>query len=102
MFTRTLTAPQALRLYADTRTKVGRSVAWELEQARFNYGTDREYHAEDAIRTASQRIHLLDFLLTHADTLPTDAETIAVLRQDLEIMRSHIKTARWLIANPWA
>ena len=102
MFSRTLTIPQALRHYADTRVKAGKSVVWELEQARYNFGTDREYHAEDAIRIATQRISLLEFLLAHAATLPTDAASIEVLRADASAMCAHIATARHLIANPWA
>lgn len=102
MFSRNLTAPEALRHYADTRTKVLRHVADYLDTARRYGGAYREYYARRAVELAQPRINLLEFLLNHVEELPTDAATIEVLRKDLADMKSKIDTAKAYTAARWA
>ena len=51
---------------------------------------------------AQKLITTLEFLLGHADELPTDEATIEVLRNDLSDMKLVVEEAELYIANPFA
>lgn len=98
---RTLTAPEALRFYADKRTSALQRIAEQLRFARNNNGTDRVYHAKEAAKTATECLNLLNFMLAHIPELPTDAATVAVLRQDVEKMNTAMEQSRALLLHRW-
>lgn len=102
MFSRNLTAPEALRRYADIRKSGKRIVADYLRMARLYFSADRTFFARCAINMAQTRITLLEFLLDHVELLPTDAATIEVLRNDLVDMKNAVATANKYMANPSA
>lgn len=101
MFSCNLTAPEALRHYVENRQSAVQRIAAQLRFARNNNGTDREYHAKEAAKTATQCLYLLDFLLAHIPELPTDAATLAVLRQDVEKMNTTLEQSRALLLHRW-
>lgn len=87
MFSRRLTAPEALRYYAEKRTRYLRETADCLDSARRFTLAYRQYYARLAFSMAQKLITTLEFLLNHAEELPTDAATIEVLRNDLADMK---------------
>ncbi len=98
MFRRNLTAPEALRYYADKRTRYLGKTADCLDSARRYTLAYRKYYARLAVRMAQKLITTLEFLLGHADELPTDAATIEVLRNDLADMKLVVEEAELYIA----
>lgn len=87
MFSRRLTAPEALRYYAEKRTRNLRETADCLDSARRYTLAYRKYYARLAVSMAQKLISALEFLLNHVEELPTDAATIEVLRKDLADMK---------------
>lgn len=100
MFSRNITAPEALRYYADKRRKLIHGVQHDLEWARINYYGYRETYGSYAAKQAQKCITLLEFLLNHVELLPTDAATIEVLWNDLADMKRAADTAQMYLANP--
>lgn len=102
MFGRRLTAPEALRYYADKRTRVLRETADCLDSARRYTLAYRQFYARLAVSMAQKIITLLEFMLSHLNELPTDEATIEVLRNDLADMKRLVEEAELYIANPFA
>ena len=102
LFSRRLTAPEALRYYADKRTRNLRETADCLDSARRYTLAYRQYYARLAVSMAQKLITTLEFLLNHAEELPTDTPTIEVLRKDLADMKRVAEEAELYSKNPFA
>lgn len=63
------------RHYADTRAEYARFIGHHFTPAKRYWGTDKKYHSEKVLAATKWRIRLLEFLVAHIDTLPTDEES---------------------------
>ena len=97
----TFTAPEALRHYADTRTDYARFIGHHFALAKRYWGSDKKYHAEKILAATPWRIRLLEFLVSHLDSLSIDAESENVLRNDLTELKTYDAAARAFLVNPW-
>ena len=102
LFSRRLTAPEALRYYADKRTRNLRETADCLDSARRYTLAYRQYYARLAVSMAQKLITTLEFLLNHVEKLPTDAATIEVLRNDFADQKAALGRAQVYMAHPEA
>ena len=97
----TFTVSEALRHYADTRTDYARFIGHHFALAKRYWGTDKKHHAGKVLTATPWRIRLLEFLVSHLDSLPTDAESKNALRNDLAELKTYDAAARAFLVNPW-
>ncbi len=78
-----------------------RIIAHHFTPAKRYWGTDKKYHSEKVLAATKWRIRLLEFLVAHIDTLPTDEESKRVRQNDLTELKSYDAAARAFLVNPW-
>ena len=99
---RTLTAPEALAWYFKRRPAFVKDICYHVAAAKRNWGTDRKYHAECALRAMAEPARVNAFLLQHADALALVATTRQALENDAAEMHAYTARMRTYLANPWA
>ena len=97
---RTLTAPEALAWYFKRRPAFVKDICYHVAAAKRNWGTDRKYHAENALRAMAEPARVNAFLLQQADALALDTTTLTALKNDAAEMRAYATRMRSYLANP--